>query len=88
MNQDQFPISIAECADIVDRIYQRYPFVDKPIIALIVKSFFVCLRERLVVGDIITINGLFSHMHIIEFVRKGYRNISVKLSTPEKIKWT
>lgn len=61
--------------------------MEKPIIALIVKSFFVCLRESLVKGDIVSINGLFSHMRIIQFIRKGRQNISVKLSTAEKIKW-
>ena len=87
MLHEEFPISITDCAPIIDRIYQRYPFIEKHIIALIVKSFFVCLRERLLNGDTISINGLFSHMHLIRFIRKGHKNICVKLSTPEKIKW-
>lgn len=84
------PIYLKDLENIIDRTYKRYPLLSKPDITLIIKAFFESIRDILLDGNIISINGLFSNMHLILFNRtlnnKLHTIIKVKLSTPSVFK--
>jgi hypothetical protein len=84
------PISLKHIQHIIDKVSDRYPLLSKAEITLIIKTFFISIREILLAGDILSLNNFFSHMHLISFdsnrKSKFLRIIKVKLSTSKKIK--
>lgn len=86
----KYPISLKYIQHLVDRVYSRYPLIEKYEITLIIKYFFESIRDILLNDDIITIAGLFSSMRIIKFNRirkdKFHYMIKVKLTTSQKLK--
>ena len=84
------PISLIHIQHIIDRIYDRYPLVEKHQIAVVVKAFFEILRFTLLAGDTISIINMFSKMHLYHFSRiqnnKFSRVVKVKLRTARNLK--
>lgn len=83
-------INIKKHPDIIDRIYERYPILDKKDISIIVKVSLETLRELLLLGNILNFNKIFFDMklHVFKHIREGviFPSFKVKLSTPPRIK--
>lgn len=54
-----FPITIRFIEPILERIYEQYPLVDRTIIAIVVRGFFVVLRKKLLSGESISLSSFF-----------------------------
>jgi nucleoid DNA-binding protein len=84
------PISLKDLEDLINRVHSRYPFIEKYKISLIIKSFFEILRELMVEGKSVSINGFFSNMKLIYFIKnrqhKKVYHSKIKLSTPKSLK--
>jgi hypothetical protein len=86
----EYPISLKHNQELVERVYQRYPLINKSEIGLIIKAIFSCLRDLLILGKILNFNNflfdakLFFHPH-----RKAgviIPAVKVKLSTPPPLR--
>lgn len=88
INKD-LPIKI-ENTDLIDRIYVRYPLIDKIKISFIVKSVFQSMRELLILGKILNFNNLFfdTKLHFFDYRRNGHilPALKVKISTPPPLR--
>jgi hypothetical protein len=75
---------------IIDRVSERYPYLTKLQIILIVKVFFESIYSILLMGDKISINNLMPNMRIEKFLRtinnKPMKIYKAVLSTPTKMK--
>jgi hypothetical protein len=87
---NKIPINLSEHPDIIDRIYKKYPIIDKKDISIIVKVSLEVLRELLILGNIINFNKIFFDfkLYIFKYVRNGviFPSLRVKLTTPPRIK--
>lgn len=90
MNKFNSPISLKHITHIIDRVSNRYPLLTKYETTLIIKSFFIVMRDIIVSGDQLSFKGFFSHMHLLPFSKttknKVERKVKVKLTTAERIK--
>ena len=84
------PINIRGLEPLIDRIYEKYPIIDKVEISLIVRAVFESIRDFLLLGHIININKFIFDMklHFFQHVINDRSNtaLKVKLKTPPKIK--
>lgn len=88
VNKD-LPINIKSLEPLINRIYERYPIIDKTQISIIVKTTFETLRELLVLGHILNLNKLAFDMKLHFFphrLEKIYAALKIKLTTPPKIR--
>ncbi len=89
INRD-YPINIMFLEKIIDRIYAKYPLIDKIEISIIVKAVFESIREFLILGYIINFNRFIFDMklHAFEFATKTkvYLGLKVKTTTPPSIR--
>ena|SRR5665213_1451954 len=89
----ELPINLKDIQPLIDRVAERYPYLKKYEIVIIIRTFFETLRYILVIGDKVSINGFFANLFLIRFSRignnkKSYDVVKSKLSTPKKIrKW-
>ena len=67
----QYPIKLNNGEDLIERIHARYPLVSKTEIAVIINATFESIREFLIRGEIVSINGLFN-------------NLIIKITKPKK----
>lgn len=85
-----YSISLSRVQHIIDRVHDRYPLISKADIVIIVKAFFDCMRSIVFSGDSISINNMFSNMHLYHYnkIRKNkfLRVVKVKLSTAKRLK--
>jgi len=86
VNREQ-PINIKHLSFIVDKIYAKYPLIDKSEISVIVRAVFESIREFLILGYIINFNKTFFDMkfHVFQFAKK-FSGLKVKLTTPPHIR--
>ncbi len=86
----ELPINIKHLAIIVDKIYAKYPLIDKTEISIIVRAVFESIREFLILGYIINFNKYFFDMkfHFFEFAAKAkkYTSLKVKVTTPPHVR--
>lgn len=61
------PINLKYNEDLVNRIYDQYPYIEKHEISNIVLTTFSIIRECLIRGDIINIYNLFFNMKLFFF---------------------
>lgn len=84
------PISLRYNEDLINRIYNRYPLLDKAEIGLIVKAIFSSMRELLIRGMVLNFNKLFFDTKLFFFmhVRNGviFPSVKVEMTTPPKLK--
>lgn len=82
----EYPISLKENEDLINRIYDRYPLISKSEVSIIVKYIFESIRELLVLGKILNFNNLFFATKFFFFParRRGriLPSLKVKISTP------
>ncbi len=88
---EKFPISIRNHEDLINRIYDRYPVVDKATIAIVVQNTFTCMREQLILGKKLTISSMFINMFLLFFAHSANKRptpaFSARLKTPDSIKY-
>lgn len=85
LNSD-FPLNLKDLAPIVDRIHEKYPYIDKPHISLIVKTTFESIREFLVLGYVINFNKFLFDMKLHFYRIKEKIGVRVRAKTPPKFK--
>lgn len=89
LNKD-YPISLKYNHDLVERVYRRYPLIDKSQVGIIVKAVFGSFRDLLVLGKVLNFNGLFfdTKLHIFPHVKKGviFPSLKVHISTPPPLR--
>jgi hypothetical protein len=86
----KLPISIVRNEDLIDRIHQKYPDINKSSVALIVKEVFRSFRTFLVLGKVMNFNKLFFDCKLLFFpYRKNDHivpSLKVKISTPPQMR--
>jgi len=89
INKD-LPISIKYNEDLVNRVYNRYPLINKSEVAIIIKSIFIVIRELLILGKVLSFGDLFfnTQLKFFTFRYKGviFPSLRVSLITPPKLK--
>jgi nucleoid DNA-binding protein len=86
---EEYPIILKYNKDLINRVYERYPVIEKYKIALIINTFFSCLRSNLILGKMISFESMFNNMHLDFHLREKEKTqiaLSAKLLTPMKIK--
>lgn len=85
----ELPINIKTLESLVDRIYKRYPMIDKTQISVIVRAALESIRELLILGNVINFNKFVFNMKLhffTHYYKKLRAALKVKLSTPPSIK--
>ena len=86
----EFPISLEKNEDIINKIYLRYPLINKTQISIIVKSIFQSIRELLIMGKILNFNNLFFDTKLLFFLHQRgsdiFPAVKVCISTPPPLK--
>lgn len=89
LNRDH-PISLKYNQDLVERVYQRYPLIDKSEVGIIVKAIFSSFRDLLVLGKVLNFNNLFfdTKLHFFQHRRDGHilPSLKVRISTPPPLR--
>ena len=87
---DQYPISLKHNEDLVNRVYARYPSLDKSEVGIIIKAVFSSFRDFLVLGKVLNFNNLFFDTKLLFFKhhRAGHiwPSLKVSMSTPPKLR--
>jgi hypothetical protein len=86
----EHPISLKYNKDLVERVYQRYPLIDKSEVGIIVKAVFSSFRDLLILGKVLNFNNLFFDTKLKFFQhRRGGRilpSLKVHISTPPPLR--
>ncbi|CAB4197018.1 hypothetical protein UFOVP1290_538 [uncultured Caudovirales phage] len=86
----ELPINMKYNEDLIDRICNRYPLLDKKQISIIVKSVFQSFRDLLFFGKVLNFNNLFFDTKLLVFAhRRGghiFPSLKVKMSTPPPLR--
>jgi hypothetical protein len=84
------PISLKHNQDLVERVYQRYPFIDKSEVGIIIKAVFSSFRDLLVLGKVLNFNSLFfdTKLHFFKHRRDGHilPSLKVRIATPPPLR--
>lgn len=84
------PIRLKYNQDLIDRIYAKYPYIEKHEISNIVLTTFYTIREMLIIGNIINIYNLFFNMKLYFFHASKSGDIISRLkgeiTTPPKLR--
>lgn len=84
------PIDLQYNQELVERVYQRYPFITKAEVAIIIRLTFQAIRDFIVLGKVINLNGVFVDMKLF-FINGPHKEkkiprLRVKLTTPPTLK--
>lgn len=87
----KYPISLKENKDLIDRISNKYPYITKTKISLIVKECFYLIRELLFLNKKLYFAEFLPYFYLKIFKKKSklykeYITIDVKARIPEKVK--
>lgn len=89
LNTD-LPVSTKYNEDLINRIHQRYPTINKYSVALIVREVFQSFRAFLILGKVLNFNNLFfdTKLHFFDYRKDGHilPSLKVKVSTPPKLR--
>lgn len=87
---NKYPISLKYNEDLVNRVHDRYPLLDKSEVGIIIKAIFASFRDLLVLGKVLNFNGLFfdAKLHFFEYRHKGriLPSLRVRVTTPPKLR--
>jgi hypothetical protein len=85
-----YPVNIKYNEDLVNRVYAKYPLIDKTQVSIIVKAVFQSFRELLVLGKVLNFNNLFfdCKLHFFSYRRGDHilPCLKVKVSTPPPLR--
>jgi len=73
----EFPISLEALEELIIRIHNRYPMVDKPTISQIVRTFFKVVRQLLIQGERLHLNRLFQWMELRFWLNRGAPSVKI-----------
>jgi hypothetical protein len=80
------PVNLKYNEDLVTRVHNRYPFIDKSEVSIIVKAVFQSFRDLLVLGKILNFNKLFfdTKLFVFDYRKNGrtFASLKTKISTP------
>ena len=86
----ELPVNIKHNEDLVNRIYAKYPLIDKTQVSIIVKAIFQSFRDLLVLGKVLNFNNLFfdTKLHFFDYRKDGHilPSLKVKISTPPPLR--
>lgn len=87
---EEHPVNIKYNEDLVNRVYARYPLIDKTQVSIIIKAIFQSFRDLLVLGKVLNFNNLLFDCKLNFFAyRKGGHilpSLKVKISTPPPLR--
>ena len=87
---EKYPISLKYNQDLVERVYQRYPLIDKSEVGIIVKAVFSSFRDLMILGKVLNFNGLFfdTKLHFFNHRRDGriLPSLKVRIGTPPPLR--
>lgn len=81
-----FPVQTKSIDNIITRIHEQYPAVDRSTISAVVHTFFASIRTELLSGKIINLLKYFPSMGIFTYAYKNIPAIKVKIKTPESLR--
>jgi hypothetical protein len=85
------PIKLKYNEDLINRVYARYPLIDKSQISIIVKAIFQSFRDLLVLGKVLNFNNLFfdAKIYFFDYRKDGHilPSLKVKISTPPPLRY-
>jgi hypothetical protein len=85
-----YPISLKHNQDLVDRVYHRYPLIDKSEVGIIIKAVFSSFRDLLILGKVLNFNNLFfdTKLHFFNHRRDGHilPSLKVRIATPPPLR--
>lgn len=67
----KLPISLANLGSLIDRVYARYPLVEKHMVVNVIKEAFEVIRERLIVGETVHLDGIVESIRLYFNRAKG-----------------
>jgi hypothetical protein len=84
------PVSLKYNEDLVNRVYARYPVIDKSEVGLIIKAVFSSIRDLWILGNVLNFNNLFLGAKLHFFQRPGggriLPSLKVRLATPPHLR--
>lgn len=80
------PLQIKLLEPLIDRIYKRYPIIDKTEISVIVKAALEEIRSFLILGNIINFNKFVFDMKFLFFKHMEFPALKVHIKTPPELK--
>lgn len=87
---EENPVNIKYNEALVNRVYARYPLIQKSEVSLIMKSLFQSMRDLLVLGRVLNFNNLFfdTKLHFFDYRKGGHTlpALKVKISTPPPLR--
>lgn len=87
---NKYPVTLKYNLDLINRVHEKYPYINKLQLIIIATKAFETLRELIVLGNVINFNKIFFDMKLFFFKREtfGYILPLVKLilKTPPVIK--
>lgn len=89
INKD-LPINLRYNEAMIKRIHDKYPFISKTEVSIIVKAVFQSFRDLLVLGNVLNFNSLFFDTKLFFFqrLRKGriVPSMRIQIKTPPKLR--
>lgn len=89
VNKD-LPINLKYNEDLVNRVHNRYPYLDKVSITFIIQKVFESLRDLMILGKVLNFNNLFfdTKLHFFDYWKRGHilPSLKVKISTPPPLR--
>lgn len=86
----EYPINLKYNEDLVNRVYNRYPLINKAKIGIIIKAIFQTIRDLMVLGKILNFHKLFfdTKLHFFDYRKNGHilPSLKVKISTPPNLR--
>jgi hypothetical protein len=86
MLNSNFQLNLKDLSLIVDRVHDKYPYIGKPEISLIVKSTFESIRDFLVLGYVINFNKFLFDMKLHFYQFRDRVGVRVRAKTPPRLK--
>lgn len=74
-----------------DRIYDKYPYMTKKQIAIILLMFVEALREMLILGNIVNVLPIFTKARLVFFKDAKIKEVptfKIENLTPKRLKWS
>lgn len=86
----EYPVLLQYNEDLIDRIHQKYPYVSKTEVSIVVQAVFQTMRSLLVLGKVLNFNKLFfdTKLHFFGYRKNGHilPSLKVKLGTPPPLR--
>lgn len=87
---ESHPVNLKYNEDLVNRVYARYPIIDKSKVAIIIKAVFQSFRDLLILEKVLNFNNLLFDMKFLFFDYRKNGHIlpalKVKISTPPPLR--